>query len=286
GWELLVRALNDSARGVRGEAFKAALNLKIAGGGPDTLRFTLGSNHPDVRREALTEVTAQEKEEWAAPLLYEFFEDPDPGLRREAFEFATKKNKEIPVLEIALKSKYPDARKLAVEALIKKHSKAAQQILLKAIEDPDREVRLLAINALVDDDAKAPLAQAMTSERHDIRVRAAEALAKHGDPPTYAVLTELATLPEPQLKERVSDWIDVTALALDGLAELGDPRALSVVVSLLDSPHAKIRKAAAGALVWVAKADTMQSLRDAMKHSDPEVNVRAALGLTYLGDAS
>ena len=79
GWDLLVRALNDSTPGVRGEAFKAALNLKLAGGGPDTLRFTLQSIHPDVRREALTEVTAQEKEEWASPLLYEFFNDPRRG---------------------------------------------------------------------------------------------------------------------------------------------------------------------------------------------------------------
>ena len=173
GWDLLVRALNDGARGVRGEAFKAALNLKIAGGGPDTLRFTLQSIHPDVRREALTEVTAQEKEEWAAALLYEYFNDPDPGLRKEAFEFATKKNKEIGVLETALASRYADARKLAVEALIKKHSKAAQQVLLRAIADADRDVRLLAVNALVDDDAKAPLAEALRSDRADIRVRAA-----------------------------------------------------------------------------------------------------------------
>lgn len=286
GWSLLVRALNDTARGVRSEAFKAALNLKIGGGGPDTLRFTLKSNHPDVRREALTEITAQEKEPWSAPLLYEFFNDPDPGLRKEAFEFATKKNKEISVLETCLASRYPDARKLAVEGLIKKHSKAAQQVLLRAINDADREVRLLATNALVDDDAKAPLAQAMTNERADIRVRAAAALAKHGDASAYPVLTELATAPEPQLKERVSDWLEVTEFAILGLGELGDPRALSIVVSLTDSPHARLRKAAASALMWVAKTETMDTLRTAMKNADPEVNARAALGLTYLGDAT
>lgn len=286
GWDLLVRALNDSAHGVRSEAFKSALNLKISGGGPDTLRFTLQSIHPDVRREVLTEVTAQEKEPWSAPLLYEFFNDPDPGLRKEAFEFATKKNKEISVLETALASKYPDARKLAVEGLIKKHSKAAQQVLLRAINDSDRDVRLLAVNALVDDDAKAPLAQAMQSDRPDIRVRAAVALAKHGDPSTYTVLTELATVPEPQLKERVSDWLEVTELALLGLGELGDARALNIVVPLTDSPHGRLRKAAAIALLWVAKSDTMSSLRTALQHSDPEVKFRGALGLAYLGDAT
>ena len=286
GWDLLVRALNDSARGVRSETFKASLNLKIAGGGADTLRFTLQSIHPDVRREALTEVTAQEKEEWASPLLYEFFNDADPGLRKEAFEFATKKNKEIAVLETALKSRFPDTRKLAVEGLIKKHSKAAQQVLLKVIDDVDRDVRLIAVNALVDDDAKAPLKEAMKSERADIRVRAAAALAKHGDPSTYPVLMALAETPEPQLSERVSDLLDATASALFGLGELGDPRALSIVLPLTDSKHARLRKAATHALVWVAKADTTAALRAALQNSDPEVKYRAALGLAYLGDAT
>ena len=172
-----MRALNDGP-GVRGEAFKAALNLKIAGGGPDTLRFALKSIHPDVRREALTDVTAQEKDEWAAPLLYELFNDPDPGLRAEAFNFATKKNKEVAVLETARASRHPDARKLAVEGLIKKHSKAAQQVLRRAITDPDRGVRVMAVEALVDDDAKGPLTEAMASPQADVRVRAAAALAK------------------------------------------------------------------------------------------------------------
>src|SRR5262249_27060727 len=90
---LLVRALNDGAGSVRSEAFKAALNLKWAGGGADTLRFTLRSIHPDIRREALTEVMAQANEEWAWPLLLEFFNDPDPRLRDEGFAFAIKKNK-------------------------------------------------------------------------------------------------------------------------------------------------------------------------------------------------
>ena len=180
---------------MRSEAFKSALNLKIAGGGPDTLRFALQSIHPDVPRKALTEVIAQEKEEWSAPLLYEFFNDPDAGLRAESFGFATKKNKEISVLETALASRFADARKLAVDALIKKHSKAAQQVLLRVLADPDREVRLMSVNALVDDDAKGPLKEAMASDRSDIRVRAAAALARHGDPTTFEILKALATAP-------------------------------------------------------------------------------------------
>lgn len=286
GWDLLIRALNDSTPGVRSEAFKSVLNLKIGGGGPDTLRFTLQSIHPDVRREALTEVTAQEKEEWATPLLYEFFNDPDAGLRAEAFNFATKKNKEIGVLETALRSRFPDTRKLAVEGLIKKHSKAAQQVLLQAIVDSDRDVRLLAIKALVDDDARGPLQVAMGSPLPDVRVRAAAALAKHGDTTALPVLRELATAPEPEQKERVADWLEVAGLALDGLAELGDPAALPEIVPLLESRHGGLRNSAAAALVWTARSDTASSLRQAMQSSEAGVKHRAALGLAFLGDAT
>ena len=106
--ELLARVLNDSAPGVRGEAFKSALNLQVSGGGVQTLRYILQSIHADVRREALTEVMAQEKEPWAWALLLEFFNDPDPKLREEGFAFAIRKNKELPPLESALLAQYPD----------------------------------------------------------------------------------------------------------------------------------------------------------------------------------
>lgn len=286
GFDLLVRALNDAAAAVRKEAFKAALNLKVGGGGPDTLRFALRSIHPDVRREVLTEVTAQEKEAWATPLLYEFLNDPDPGLRAEAFGFATKKNKEVGVLETALGSRYADARKLAVEGLVKRHSKAAQAVLVKAVADPDQGVRLLAVAGLVDDDAKGPLREAMASPRADVRVRAAAALAKHGDPSTLAPLLELATAPEPEQKERVADWLVVAVAALYGLAELGAPEALADAVKLLDSPHPPVRKAAAAAAAWSSRAETAGPLRSALAHHDPEVRYRAALGLAYLGDVT
>src|SRR5262249_35452028 len=95
GLELLERALNDSFAGVRKEAFKAALNLQVAGGGVRTLRFVLQSVHADVRREVLTEVTAQVQEPWAWALLLEFYNDPDPKLREEAFAVTVRKNKEL-----------------------------------------------------------------------------------------------------------------------------------------------------------------------------------------------
>ena len=130
--QLLGRVLNDSFASVRSEAFKSVLSLKIGGEGAGTLRFAARSVHADVRREVLTEVTAQVTEPWGLDLLLEFFNDPDATLRGEAFTFALKKTKGLEFLDAALGSRYVDLRTKAVEGLIKKHTAAAQALLVRA----------------------------------------------------------------------------------------------------------------------------------------------------------
>jgi ParB family transcriptional regulator, chromosome partitioning protein len=283
-WQLLVRALNDSFPGVRGEAFKAALNLKIGGGGIHTLRFVLQSVHADVRREVLTEVMAQAGEEWAWNLLLEFYNDHDPKLREDAFNFAVNKTKELGPLEAALASQYADVRKRGVEGLIKKHTKPAQALLVRALADKEKEVRQLALDALVDEDARQPLAEALKSPHPDVVVRAAGALAAHGDKGVLKPLLALATAPEPQQAERQADWLALAERAVSGLARLGDPAALTDLLPLLDSRHASLRQSAAKALMWVSRPGSLEALRQALQHSDPEVKYHAALGLAYAGD--
>src|SRR5207248_6224609 len=177
---------------VRGEAFKTALNLKVSGGGAGTLRFALRSVHADIRREVLTEVMAQVAEKWAWSLLLTFFNDPDPKLREEAFTFAVKKSKELETLEAGLCSRYVDIRKAAVQALIKKHTAPAQSLLVRSLTDPEKEIRQLALDALILDDAEAALKQALDSSHADVSVRAAKALARHGAPEALPTLLRLA----------------------------------------------------------------------------------------------
>src|SRR5439155_19356119 len=172
-WQLLVRALNDNFDSVRSEAFKAALNLKIGGGGIQTLRFVLQSVHADIRREVLTEVMAQAGEAWAWNLLLEFYNDHDPKLREDAFNFAVNKTKELGPLEAALTSQYADVRKRGVEGLIKKHTKPAQALLVRALADKEKEVRQLAMDSLLSEDVRQPLAEALKSPHADVVVRAA-----------------------------------------------------------------------------------------------------------------
>jgi ParB family chromosome partitioning protein len=282
--EMLVRALNDSSAAVRGEAFKSALNVKAGGGGLHTLRFILQSIHPDVRLEVMTEALAQVEQPWAWNLLLEFYNDADAGLRHEAFTAATNKNKELPPLEAALVAQYPDVRRLSVEALIKKHTAPAQALLVRALADADKDVRQLALGALVGEGARGPLAEALTSPHADVRVRAARALARHGDAAALKPLLDLATAPEPQERERVADWLALAESALEGVAELGDSSALAALVPLLQSKHASLRKLSIRALMWVALPHHRETLQQALLHSDPVVKYNAALGLAYSGD--
>lgn len=283
-WQLLVRALNDSFSGVRSEAFKAALNLKIAGGGIQTLRFVLQSVHADVRREVLTEVMAQSGEAWAWNLLLEFYNDHDARLREEAFTFAVGKTKELGPLETALASQYADVRKKAVDGLIKKHTRAAQALLVRALADKDREVRELALDALVGDDVRPALADALKNPHPDVRVRAAVALARHGDRQVLEPLRALVTAAEPEQRERQADWQALVERAAEGLGRLGDPAALTDLLPLLDSRHPTLRQIGAKSLMWVSRPDSLEALRQALQHADAEVKYHAAFGLAYAGD--
>src|SRR5262249_50431199 len=219
-------------------------------------------------------------------LLLEFFNDPDPALRVEAFEFALKKTKGLELLEAALASRHPDLRKRSLDELIKKHTARAQTILARAIDDEDRDVRLAATESLVDSAALPLLVGALTNAHSDVRLRAAKAMAHHGDARALEPLLAMATAPEPAEQERRDDWLKLAESALDGLGELGDPSVLPHLVPALDSPHAAIRKQAAQALVWISRPEATDALRQALQHADPQVKYHAAKGLAYCGDAS
>lgn len=284
--QLLQRALNASHHGVRGEAFKAALNLNIAGNADGTLRFLLTSVQTDIRREVLSELMAQVKEPWAWDLLLEMLRDPVESLRREAFEFAVKKTKgrDLAPLSAALDSPHADTRKLAVAELVKKHTDEAQQMLAGVLDDEDSDVRQSALSALISADAQEAITAALGSQHFDVRVRAATARAKHGDQAALPILLELATAEEPEHDDARAIWKKLVVNALEGIAELGDPEAFQQVRPLLESKHGGIRKAAAHALAWCAREDTAIPLRAALQHEDDHVKNQAAFGLAIQGD--
>lgn len=286
-WGLLERALNDSFAEVRKEAFKATLNLQFAGGGEKTLRFALNSLHKDIRKEVFVEVTAQMKEPWAWELLYDFFNDPDSGLRKEAFEFANKrsKGKVFEVLKRSLASNYADIRQATVAALEqhKSETEACEELLFKALDDDEESVRNKSLEVLLSTGSSA-LARVMKSRYPDIRARAAHARAAQGDPDSLIPLLQLATEEEPEISDHKAKWQQRVLLSLQGLALLGLSGALETLESLLKSDKKEIRKAAASGLALCSRPDNLKPLKAALRHEDKEVRYQAALGLAICGE--
>ena len=288
---LLERALGDAGKTVRSEAFKAALSLEVGGPAAGSLRFALRSLHADVRREVLNEVTGQISQAWAWPLLIELLGDPDPGVRKEAFDFALKRTKGIGLepLSAALSGKYADLRVEATKVLAKRKATGTHELLVRAVDDDDETVRQLAVDALLVAEGDEALTAAMASKHPDVVVRAAGARAVHGDSSARAPLVAMISEPEPETPALRPKWLDRVVRALAGLAELGDPAASSAVLPLLQHKEAKIRQASATALAWMARpgnSNAIFALQAALQHSDPAVQAEAALGLAACGDAT
>jgi ParB family chromosome partitioning protein len=226
---LLERALGDAAKTVRSEAFKAALSLEVAGPEAGSLRFALKSLFADVRREVLNEVLGQISQSWAWPLLLDLLGDPDPGVRKEAFDFALKRTKGIGLepLSVALAGKYPDLRVEATRVLAKRKAAGTHELLVKAVDDDDETVRQLAVDALLVGDGDQALAAAMASKHPDVVVRAASARAMQGDSSARAPLVAMLAEVEPEVPALRPKWQARVVGALGGLAELGDPAAAS-----------------------------------------------------------
>lgn len=286
---LLERALNDSEAGVSGEAFKALVNLQLFGGGASTLQFALRSLHASVRREVLTEVMGDIAQPWAPDLLLALFDDPDAHLRGEAFAFAGKRSKgrDVAYLARALVSPHADLRRRAAETLARK-SKGGEvrTLLIRALDDDEREVRIVAIDALEAAEAHAAVAAAMQSPHADVRIRAAEARAVDGDADALDPLLAQARTPRPDINSLVDEWRDLTVRALRGLAALGDPHAVDALVPLIDDADADVRRAATEALGWSVAPGDPAPLHAALRHTDAAVKLEAALALARLGDAT
>ncbi len=300
---LLKRALDDSAAGVRSEAFKAVLSLEIgarAGGSATApLRFALQSIHADVRREVLGEIMGRIQEAWAPALLLELFADPDAAVRGEAFDFAQRrsKGKTLEPLAAALAGRHADLKLKAIEALAKKRVDGGRELLAKALGDEDEKVRVAAVSAMFVDEVAA----AMESAHPDVRVRAAAARATVGDARALGPLLSQVTEKEPAEgpADKRAAWLDRVVRALAGLADLGATTAEvpAAVAALVTHKEKAVRVAAARALGWVAghaggspqspgAGEGAAALRSALAHPDAEVKQEAAFSLALLGDPS
>ncbi|MFF3648064.1 fumarate reductase/succinate dehydrogenase flavoprotein subunit [Streptomyces sp. NPDC002181] len=250
--------------------------LRLAEESPDlaALRPYLGDPDPAVRAAAVA-VLGETVPAGTGPELAGRLADGDPAVRAAAAA-ALRELLEVlpgePELGAALREALPvpDAavRAAALEALRALRLGDAG-LYARSLADPDPEVRIHAVRALVSVDAVAELARAAADPAREVRVAVAKGLAAVHSP-APAPLDPLLRDPDPLVR----------AAALAALAATGcpEPYAATAVAALAD-PAWQVRAGAATALAAADPATAVDALASALKDDNADVRKAAVLSL-------
>jgi HEAT repeat protein len=243
---------------------------------PDAAFGYLADPDPVVRRAALGALT-EGVPDGTGPALAAALLDPDGTVRaaaasglRELVEVLPPEPELAAGLEAAAESPDPLVRAAAVEVsrTLRLGTAAGFAALLT---DPDREVRVQVVRALVSVDAVDALVSAAADPSREVRVAVAAGLGSIGAPGHLAAL-----LSDPDVLVRAAAF---TALAAVGCPA---PYAGAAAEALLD-PAWRVREGAASALGAVTADDgtAVRALLGVL--ADPAPNVRRAAVRSLLG---
>lgn len=175
-----------------------------------------------------------------------------------------------------------DVRLAAVETVVDPvGDDRAFTIIASALRDSDEQVRMAAISQLGASgrlDAVAALADAITDARPRVRTRIAYALGRLGDPSTTPALLQLLRDPDDRVRDQ----------ARDALGSVGSPTAIDVLLTEATSHDTRLRCQAAKALAKAVDADPRVASQIRLLARDDEAAVRAATlsGLASVTDPS
>jgi HEAT repeat protein len=173
----------------------------------------------------------------------------------------------------------PHIRQYAAHLLGSAGEERAVPNLLQALHDPEKGVRNLAMQALVDLGTPAvdPLLGLLSDHHWVIRYRGAEALGLIGDPRAVGPLVHL-----------LSDEKDhVRYMAAKGLGRIGGPEEIGSLIRALSDSNEFVRRSAATALGAVGRGD--EDARTALhqaaeKEIEPAVRTAIAGAIKTVGD--
>lgn len=299
---LLGHALEDEAGGVRGEAFKTlwSWHEKDATAAIDRAlqcRFA-DLRLAAVRQLALIARTPNDDDQpapkgtpgWILERLEKAVVDRDAGVGDAALTALSRllgreasKPWQKGLESEAVATRITAARRAAVLAG-KPEAETLRSPLVKALTDLSVPVKLAAIesvDALVKDDA-GPLTAGLMGDNLELRVRAAELLAKRGDEIIIEPMRGLVLDTELKLRHPAA-WLEpLRARAVGALATLGSNRTAAIFADpLLKDENPAVREQAARGL---CNAGHEAFLLDALSHADVAVRSWAAEGLARLGD--
>ncbi len=132
----------------------------------------------------------------------------------------------------------------------------AIELLIQAIKDKDKNVRINAAEALgnIGEPAVEPLIQALKDEDFNVQVNAARALGIIGEPAVEPLIQAL----------KDEDWVD-RYLAIWTLGNIGDERAIEPLIQALKDKEGMVRTYAAQALGNIGDERAIEPLIQAMK---------------------
>ncbi|MGW2658058.1 fumarate reductase/succinate dehydrogenase flavoprotein subunit [Streptomyces sp. NPDC001478] len=251
--------------------------LALGEGEPDLAALAPYLDDPDpaVRRAAVAALT-ESTPPGAGPALAGALGDPAAAVRaaaaaslRELVEVLPPSPELRTPLVAALSS--PDAvvRAAALDTLRALRLGDAS-LYTGPLDDPELDVRLSAVRALVSVDAVDGLSRATADDAREVRVATAKGLAAVHDP-APALLAPLLDDPDALVR----------AAALGALAETGCPTAYAErAVAALTDPAWQVRAGAAKALTSADPAHAVTPLAGAL--ADPNADVRKAAVLALL----
>ncbi|MFJ9057489.1 fumarate reductase/succinate dehydrogenase flavoprotein subunit [Streptomyces sp. NPDC102409] len=239
----------------------------------------LGDSDPAVRRAAVAALT-ESTPRGAGPALAARLADPVPSVRAAAAASLRELVEVLPAepalrepLVEALGSEDPVVRATALDTLRALRLGDAE-LFAGTLGDPDIDVRVHTVSALVSADATDLLAGAVTDPSREVRVAVAKGLAATRSPG-----------PEPLAPLLSDPDLLVRAAALGALAATGCPEPFATrAVTALADPAWQVRAGAATALSSAEPVHALAPLTGAL--ADPNADVRKAAVLALLNHTS
>jgi HEAT repeat protein len=282
---------SDETRRLREELVKARLeNLtlklrlaRISAKPEDELKIleeALDAELPEVVGAAFRELTAlpEDRRKAAVPAVLQRFRAARDTFRIDAVGFLGR----VPVPEAeavviaSAADSAPAVRKAVAGALKTASTAAAAETLLLLFRDPDRDVRLAALDALgvaKREPAVAPLASALSSERDPLIVeKTVDALGAIGSAAATDALVELLST---TAREAIR-WS-----CINSLGKIGDPKAGPRLLSFMDAPQPlDVRQVTIESLGKLKETSALPRLADVLK-KDPEEKLRQAAAQAF-----
>jgi HEAT repeat protein len=284
---------DDALRKLRDELVKArlenlTLKLRLARLSPkpeDELKIleeALDADLPEVVDAAFRELAAlpEDRRKAAAPAVLRRFQAGRDSFRVDAVTFLgriSSPEAEATVLASAA-DPAPAVRKAVAGALKSAAHAGASATLLVLFRDPDRDVRVAALDALgvaKREPAVGPLASAIASEKDPLIVeKMVDALGAIGSPAATDALVELlSTTPREAIR-----WS-----CINSLGKIGDPRAGARLLSFIEAPQPlDVRQVTIESLGKLKETAALPRLAEVLR-KDPEEKLRqsaaAAFGL-------